>query len=180
MEVCESFSQCLQKLLKESGLTASAVAKLVGFRSRNSIFRILNNETSTEVDARFLSALRQALGGRWPERNWVLLENALDVKRVGREQHMNNHFFCSAVSGDAESRAYMVEMDGEAPPQLKPLAAFLKDVCRRGRISVVISGCCEQALTSVLASCMGEAASEGRLAVRHYIDIRGAGWSETS
>ena len=39
MKHFESFGDCLKRCLKENHLSASEAAKLVGFRSRNSIFR---------------------------------------------------------------------------------------------------------------------------------------------
>ena len=49
----EEFGACLQRILQEEGLTASAVARMVGFRSRNSLFRILNGETSVDEVVRY-------------------------------------------------------------------------------------------------------------------------------
>jgi hypothetical protein len=54
MKHFESFGDCLKRCLKENHLSASEAAKLVGFRSRNSMFRILAGETGDEVKLRFL------------------------------------------------------------------------------------------------------------------------------
>ena len=52
MKHFESFGDCLKRCLKENHLSASEAAKLVGFRSRNSMFRILAGETGDEVKLR--------------------------------------------------------------------------------------------------------------------------------
>lgn len=167
--VYENFSQCLQRMLNEGGISASRAAQLVGFRSRNSIFRILSGETSVEVDARFLNALRKALADSWPEENWRQLEQALDIKRVGLQQHMSNQAFCQGINGNEATGEYLVEMAQSGESQ--PLGALLREVSREGQVDVVICGCCERALTNCLVSSLAAAALDGRLNVRHYIDV---------
>lgn len=173
MEEYERFGRCLQRLLDEAGISASAAARLVGFRSRNSIFRILNDETSVEINQRFLSQLRDALKEQWPQEAWRQLENALDIERVGLAQHASNRAFCHAMDGRVEKRAFMVEVYSGEGMQQKPVEDMLKELIGQGQTSVVLCGCCERSLSAVLASCLNEAGRQGRLSVRHYIDISG-------
>ncbi|MBQ2953871.1 MAG: hypothetical protein IJE07_10015 [Clostridia bacterium] len=171
MKVHESFAQCLQRLLDEAELSASEAARLVGFRSRNSIFRILGGETSADVDARFLQRLHGALADSWPQQAWAQLEEALEIKRVGLQQHLSNQAFLQGMFGAATDREFMVEMpecDGE---QTWPLDALLHSISATGEISIVICGCCERNLMLLLANCLSDAAADGRLTVRHYIDV---------
>ena len=165
-----AFGECLQEQLTAHGLTASKAARLVGFRSRNSIFRILSGETSAEVDARFLAKLKETLGEVWPTESWRTLENALDMKRVGPVQHCSNQALCQAMSGGGEKHRYMVEYKENGQAVEHPLEELLREICRRGNISVGICGCCERSLAAVLAASMNDAGCEGRLRVRHYID----------
>ena len=170
----EAFGQCLQRILQEEGLSATAVARMVGFRSRNSIFRILNGETSADVDARFLTALRGVMGDAWPQRHWRALEMTLDIRRVGLRRHMSNHAFCQGIGTpeDEEPAQEIVAetaVDGVRRDQL--LKELLKEICREGEVSVVICGCCERSLTSCLDACLSRAGAEGRLSIRHYIDV---------
>lgn len=170
MDAYESFGQCLQRLLNEDGISASAAARLVGFRSRNSLFRILSGETSVEVDARFLAALRRVMGEKWSESRWIELETALDVKRMGLRQYTDNRAFCQGMYGGGPERSYMVECLTPEGLTERPLGEMLQEVCREGQITVVISGCCERGLTGLLAASFSDAAQSGRLTVRHYID----------
>jgi len=163
----ETFGRCLQRILAEHQLSASEVARMVGFRSRNSIFRILNDETSCDVDARFLATLQDKVKADWPQAHWQQLENALHIKRVGVERHLSDKAFCNGMGGHSEKKEYLVESDGK----VRPLDAMLRELCAQGEISVVICGCCERNLMSMLSSCFYEAGSDGRLTVRHYFDI---------
>lgn len=51
-----AFAQCLQRVLNETELTATEVARRLEMRSRNSIFRILKGKTSPQLNRRFLRA----------------------------------------------------------------------------------------------------------------------------
>ncbi len=166
----ESFGQCLQRILREESLSASEAARLVGFRSRNSIFRILGGETSVEVDQRFLAALRQAIGAVWPPRHWEALETALTIKRVGLQAYLCEKAFCEALHGRPASGHYVVE-EAERNDADQPMEDLLKELCADGEISVVMCGCCESGLSTLLAAALNDAGSSGRLNVRHYIDV---------
>lgn len=168
-----SFAQCLQQTLEEQEMSASEAARLVGFRSRNSIFRILAGTTSGEVDARFLSALRGAVGSRWPEKQWRKLEDALSIKRVGYEQFRSNQAFLSALREQPEAEAYTAETSWNVPrAQQRPLRELLTEMAADSELDVIISGCCDRPLMALMAECLREAGDAGRAAIRHYIDIR--------
>lgn len=170
MDDYKSFAGCLQRVLDEQGMSASEAARLVGFRSRNSLFRILSGTTGVDVDARFLQALKQAVGPEWPEKHWRDLETALEIKRIGLEQYLSDQAFCQGIYGAAPDRQYTVETQHGDTVAEQPLDGLLRELCREGRITVVIGGCCERSLTSVLSDCFSAAGSEGRLTVRQYID----------
>lgn len=170
----ESFGACLQRVLTETGMSASEAARLVGFRSRNSIFRILNDATSCDVDERFLTALKQSLGSAWPDRHWNALETALSIKRVGFERYLNDQAFRQIMYAEEESRDYVAETRWHGGEITEiPLRTLLSEICADAEVSIVICGCCERSLTSLLASCLNDAGSTGRLTIRHYIDIHG-------
>ena len=171
MEEYESFGRCLQRVLTENGISASEAARLVGFRSRNSIFRILNDETSGDVDARFLKSLWQAMGDQWPQAHWRALENALHIKIVGLAQHRDDQAFCRAMCGSAELQPFIVETKADGRQQDVPMDVVLRQICSQGQWTAVICGCCDAQLTTLLSVAMNDAGSEGRLSVRHYIDV---------
>ncbi len=166
----ESFGQCLQRILREESLSASETARRVGFRSRNSIFRILGGETSVEVDQRFLVSLREAVGDAWPQRHWDALETALTIKRVGLQAYLCEKAFCEALYGVPASEGYMVESAGKAASE-RPMGELLKEICAGKDINVVICGCYERGLSTLLAAALDDAGSRGELYVRHYIDV---------
>ena len=93
MQRYECFGDCLKRCLKEAGRSASEAARAVGFRSRNSIFRILSGDTGYDVKLRFLHQLREKIGSQWPDENWYALQTALSRERLGNVQYEASRTF---------------------------------------------------------------------------------------
>jgi len=170
----ESFGACLQRVLAEVGVTASEAARMVGFRSRNSIFRILNDSTSSEVDARFLDALKQAAGEEWQEEHWTALQTALEVKRVGPEQYQSNRAFRRLMYEPLPEVHYAVQTSWPEQRGEKaeiPLEQLLQELIADAQLRVTMCGCCERPLTTLLAQVMTAAGEGGQATVTHYIDV---------
>lgn len=174
MKKYEEFGACLQRILTKKQMSASEAARLVGFRSRNSMFRILAGDTSWEVDARFLMSLREAVGARWQDSDWRELEDALSVKRLGAERFTNDQAFRHALYQSEEIREYIVETtwpDGQK--REIPATELLQTLCSGAvEVNVVMCGCCERDLMTMLAGVLSPAGEQGCVSVRHYIDIQ--------
>lgn len=171
MHHCESFGECLKRCLKEADLSASEVARLVGFRSRNSIFRILSGDTSNEVNLRFLSSLHDALGSQWPEERWLTLQASLSMERLGADRYRAYRAFERVLFEQGEPITCTVERllpDGTIEElDLRTLLGRLDDAVK---VEIVLTGCCDYGLARLLADCCGRAGAQGRLNIRHYID----------
>ncbi len=169
----EQFHACLKRCLEESGLTASEAARLVGFKSRNSIFRILQGETRPEVNARFLDQLQGALADAWPPARWEMLREALEYDRMGPEAYGNRQAFGLLLSDapEQEPPAVVQTMSINGDVTEEPLADLLRAFSRFRRVEAVITGCCTRAVMDALLQSFEHAAQEGRLTVRHYIDV---------
>ncbi len=167
----ESFGECLKRCLKEAELSASEAARLVGFRSRNSIFRILAGDTSDDVNLRFLSALHGALGSQWPEARWYALQEALSVERMGEERYRAYRAFEKVLYTREETFDCTVDrLCADGSTQLFSLTELLDEVVKSARVEIVITGCCDGLICRLLADHCGEAGAQGRLKIRHYID----------
>lgn len=172
MQRYESFGECLKRCLKEADLSASEAARLVGFRSRNSIFRILSGDAGNDIKLRFLESLQEALGSQWPEERWRALREALSVERLGPERYRANQAFERVLSAqEAEIPAYMMHRHlPDGGTQTLPLAAVLDEAARANRADIILTGCCDSGLARLLAERCGEAGARGTLSIRHYID----------
>lgn len=172
MERYESFGDCVKRCLAEANLSASEAARLVGFKSRNSIFRILSGDTSWEINLRFLSALYDALGSAWPKERWHALQEALSVERLGPERYRVNRALQRVLhEQEGEIPAYQVSYSQEdGALQERSLADALDEIVRAERVEIIITGCCENGMSRLLRDRCDAAGSQGKLSVRHYID----------
>lgn len=172
MKHFESFGDCLKRCLKENHLSASEAAKLVGFRSRNSMFRILAGETGDEVKLRFLDKLREVLGDAWPDRDWLALQEALSVERMGPARYQANLAFAKVLMGQEKFPEYMLhQASTDGSTRDVPLGALLEETCWAHRAEIIITSCCESGISRLIAEKCSAAASRGSVTVRQYIDI---------
>ena len=171
----ESFSECLKRCLQEANLSASEVARLVGFRSRNSIFRILSGDTGSDINLRFLQQLHEKLGAQWPDERWYALQESLSRERLGLVQYQANCAFRRVLYEQEEPLQAVVQMMGtEGTEQEHTLAEILDYAANAAQTEIVITGCCDSALSQLLAERCGKAGDEGRLRIRQYIDTNDA------
>ena len=154
-------------------MSASEAARLVGFRSRNSMFRILAGDTSFEVDSRFLQSLRQAIGDGWPAECWAELETALEIKRVGLEQYQSDLAFRRAMFEQKPRQEYYVETKWRGGEEKLPLQVLLKMLAEDARLEVMITGNCSRDVSLLLVQALGEHGDRDRVHIRHYLDVSG-------
>lgn len=172
MQQFETFGECLKRVLKEEKLSASEAARLVGFRSRNSMFRILSGETGYELKQRFVQSLQQALGNAWPQERWTQLQEALIKEHLGPQRYESHLAFRRMLYGlERDEAPYLVHLEGpEGQALIRPFRDVLCEVVRSERVEIVVTGCYDSALMALLAEMCGEAGAQGRLVLRQYID----------
>lgn len=172
MQHNETFGECLKRMLKEENLSASEAARLVGFRSRNSMFRILSGNAGYEVKQRFVQSLQQALGSAWPQERWTQLQETLVRERLGSARYESSQAFRRVLYGqEPDDAPYLVCLEGEKGQAFtRPLKDILREIVASARIEMVVTGCCDSALLALLAETCSEAGTQGRLVLRQYID----------
>lgn len=171
MEHYESFGDCLKRCLHEMGMSASEASRLVGFRSRNSMFRIIGGDAGADVKLRFLSMLHDALGTRWPDSCWYALQESLSVERLGVEGYLSRRAFEQVLYQPIEACGAVVDkMNADGTEEQIPLTEVLDKVCASPKAEIIITGRCDSALSHLLAERCAKAGAEGRLTIRQYID----------
>ena len=175
MQRYESFGECLKRCLAEAGMSASEAARSVGFRSRNSIFRILSGDTGCDVKLRFLHQLHEKIGSQWPDESWYALQTALSRERLGYVQYEASCAFRRVLHEQETPLDAVVQLiDHEGEKQERTLAEIIDYAANAARTEIVITGCCDSALSKLLAERCGKAGDEGRLHIRQYIDTNDA------
>ena len=97
-----AFAQCLQQVLDETELSATEVARRLGMRSRNSIFRILKGETSGQLNRRFLENMRQHMGEALSSAQWTALAEALDMDALGPNEFVSRQALMQLIGASCE------------------------------------------------------------------------------
>ena len=78
-----TFGQCLKNILGARKLSASALSRMMEQKSRNSMFRILDDTGGPAVQAAFFESLKASDCLHLTEQEERELERALEVSRFG-------------------------------------------------------------------------------------------------
>lgn len=172
MKQYEQFGTCLKRILEEEQLSASQTAKLMKLRSRNSIFRILTEQTSVKVQEDFLRMLKDAFEGKWPQQHWMDLEQALEIARLGIDGYLGRKAFRYLI----DPSEYVPEMELRIPRPhsgytVTELRPELEKLFADGQFTISICGCCTLPLCSLLADVLRKAGEEDRVFMRHYVSM---------
>ena len=85
-----TFGQCLKQILKTRKLSASALSRMMEQKSRNSMFRILDDTGGPAVQAAFYESLKECDCLHLTKAEEHALEVALEVSRVGQTGYTTN------------------------------------------------------------------------------------------
>ena len=139
----QEFAACLKQILDDRGVSASELARMMAYKSRNSIFRILDGEGGQSARQAFYDRLigEDPLGLSDAQR--AALEQALEVSRVGMHAFMSNRSLHEMLLGSEKSagaRAVCIDL----PPEDRDggFTQALKEIEKAKQIHIVILGCC--------------------------------------
>lgn len=85
-----TFGQCLKQILKTRKLSASALSRMMEQKSRNSMFRILDDTGGPAVQAAFYESLKECDCLHLTKAEEHALEVALEISRVGQTGYTTN------------------------------------------------------------------------------------------
>lgn len=166
----ERFSECLKRVLEEQQLSASEAARLVGFRSRNSIFRILADQTSSKVQEDFMLALKARLGDQWPQSCWDELKVALDITRMGLDDYLSAQAMRDLIrTGPLPADEITVLIREKDQMVHFPMRQLIRRIDKDSKVDLIICGCCNAALCRILAEELAEMGRMGNVQVTHFV-----------
>jgi len=161
----QDFGQCLGQLLREKRVSASELARMMAFKSRNSIFRILDGESGHGTRQAFFLRLKEENPLGLGEAELAQLEEALEMSRVGAVAYRSNMAMRELLTGRDEETAQMriIGPDGE-----DGLEVFRRTLDAQ-RIEIEIFGCCERRILSAMRRQLSARKAEGGVRVTHFI-----------
>lgn len=172
MKKYERFAECMRRILSEQDISATELAREVGFKSRNSLFRILNDQTSAEVEAAFLKTLKEKKCLNLNELQWRELDVALEISRVGYSDYCSNQAIRTLMS-DAETTTgegfVCMTWNDEGKRRVKPFSQMLQSYAKCKKVEMTIWGCCLLEFCRAIAAANAIRENCCEFSVTHYM-----------
>lgn len=167
-----AFAQCLQRLLNETELTATEVARRLEMRSRNSIFRILKGKTSPQLNRRFLESFHKHMGEQLTEAQWAALDCALEMDTVGEVEYKSRQALMQLVGAFSEpiSPAKVCYLDALGAEKEDSFLHYLQVLfCGALKVNALLFGCCDLGLFRQLQEAIHPVAQRVIVRIDHFI-----------
>ena len=139
----QEFGPCLKEILKEKRVSASELARMMAYKSRNSIFRILGGEGGHGARQAFYERLTQEDPLCLDDGQRKRLEQALEISRVGLKTYQENQAMRELLlSGNPRLAQKAVRVDAsECYPQDPDFQKTLENIARAKKVYLTILGC---------------------------------------
>lgn len=167
-----AFAQCLQRVLNETELTATEVARRLEMRSRNSIFRILKGKTSPQLNRRFLESFHKHMGEQLTEAQWAALNRALEMDAVGAVEYKSRQALMQLVGAfsDPISPAKVCYLDAIGAEKEDSFLHYLQVLfCGALKVNALLFGCCDLGLFRQLQEAIHPVAQRVIVRIDHFI-----------
>jgi len=161
----QAFGQCVSQLLREKKISASELARMMAYKSRNSIFRILDGEGAHGARQAFFLRLREENPLNLGEKEFEWLEEALELSRVGAVAYRSNLAMRELLTGADEVQETM-RIAGQDGKDGWPI---LHRALEAPKLEVIIFGCCERRILSAIRRRLRERSVPDGVRVIHFI-----------
>lgn len=172
MKKYERFAECMRRILDEQKISATELARAVGFKSRNSLSRILSDQTSSEVEAAFLKTLKEKQCISLNELQWHELDVALEISRVGYSDYCSNQAIRTLMTDDepVKSEGFVcMALEDSEKQRVKPFSQVLQSYARCKKVEITIRGCCSPEFCRAIASVKNQQDCSCEFSVTHYM-----------
>ncbi|MBE5798974.1 MAG: hypothetical protein E7321_03370 [Clostridiales bacterium] len=147
----QEFSQCLKQILAGRKISASELARMMAYKSRNSIFRILDEKGGHSARQAFYDRLTGEDPLDLSEQERQALGQALEVSRVGEHVFMSNRAMRELLmSAGMETEGKRVRIDAFNRPEDPGFHMGLAEMARNRKAYIAITGCCDRAIFNAL------------------------------
>lgn len=167
----ERFAASMKRVLDEKQISLTELSRLMGYKSRNSIFRILNDQTSSEAESAFYQTLREKHCIELTEDQWASLEQALEISRVGYNAYCSNMAIRALVMGEehAQENCLCVTIGGtDADVVWRSMEEALSIYMQGKTCEMVLSGGNNAMLIAMLARLADAVKDTCKVSIRHY------------
>ena len=158
-DVPVTFGRCLSGLMRKKNISIGQLTKAAGYRSRNSIVRIIHDETSPDVMKRFFRFLIEPPRFCLTEEEIGLLRDALYVSTVG--VHTYNTWKQMEFLPKSE------DPPNEGAIADAAVAQFLEFCVQSGHSDILLINCCWEKVAREIANRLR--AAHANVNIDHYI-----------
>ena len=151
VEPVQAFGPCLKGILENRKISASELARMMAYKSRNSIFRILDEAGGHSARQAFCERLIGEDVLKLSDAERAALEQALEVSRVGRQAFLSNHAMREMLTNTQTHQTEIaVRIDAFAAPEDPTFMRALDEMARCKTAYITITGCCDRAILDAL------------------------------
>ena len=151
MEPVQAFGTCLKELLESRRISGSELARMMAYKSRNSIFRILDEECGQSSRQSFFDRLLDEDPLNLDKQERLMLAQAMEVSRVGKPVFLSNHAMREMLMNhDNHERAKAIRVDAFNLPDDPRFERALDEMAHCKTAYVTITGCCDRAVFDAL------------------------------
>lgn len=164
----ERFAVCMRRLLDEKGVTVTDLTRALGYKSRNSLFRILNDQSGSDVESSFFHLLKEKDPLKLNAEQWDVLEEALEISRLGLEDFRNNRAIKALVMAEPFPRGGLKCIQHEEREEYS-FSEVLEQFAKCSRVDITIFSCCNVALFGSFADCFAAAGESCQVSMTHFM-----------
>ena len=161
------FGVQMKEILERKNVSASELARLMAYKSRNSIFRILDEESGHTARQAFYDRLIEEDPLHLDEAERADLQQALEISRLGQATFLSNRAMRELLV-NAEQKARLERMrvcsnegEDERPVDMRTAQ------CRE--IHLYVMGCCRRKVFSALRELLDTRHEDCTVSVTHFI-----------
>ena len=170
IEPVQEFGQCLKGILESRRISASELARMMDYKSRNSIFRILDEAGGHSARRSFYDRLSGEDPLALSEEEKAALEQALEVSRVGKHMFLSNHAMRELLmSTNRHEDDAPVRVDAFTLPNDPTFEQTLREMERCKTAYITITGCCDRAILDALRECIYKTDVTCEVRVAHIV-----------
>lgn len=141
-----TFGEAMLRMIKNRGLSATAVAEELGFRSRTAFFRILHDECRLpSIEKCFEAAVNSRLLALTAE-EIEQLRVSMRISEIGRHAYAINKVLANMVHPEEESDQPLDSLAVEGVDGVSTVEDILLQLCDQKEVRIVLLGCCRKAL----------------------------------
>jgi len=169
LQPMQEFGPCLRAILAKRNISASELSRMMAYKSRNSVFRILDGEGGHAARQAFLERLIDEDPLLLSPEERERLEQALEISRVGQTGFVNNRALMELML-DAEMEEHdppisIMSVDGRTL-QADTVMRYLQTI---RELEVTIIGCCDREVFNKLSELIKFCENNANISIRHYI-----------